>query len=729
MTGPIIPTDPTGFFAYGHVYGRFREMVEDVIGDLDPLPQEKDLTGTVVFRPVFQGSGAAGAVRVPDVPRSRVVVIREVVYQVKAGVLVDDENREGVWLAIEAGDQALYWDVGVSLRGSDGQQIFSRSYTLGPDVWEEAVDEWWVNLPDLIQSQPGTPTDTALKAAQLSAAYAAQYAEEAAAAAQVLVDNATVLTEALPALQGIEATAAEVAASRETITQAAVAVAITREALEEVYAESEAGAALPPRLSETELAARFASQADLEAKGGGTPPTPGFEALAAKVVFGGIGQHTVAVASDSTANDANDWVRLWAARMAGVFSAGTRSVYHGWNNTTSTWVDAVDKAGQWTPASDGVRLRDTFTTDRAEIVGSSPDVGPAWLGTVGGWLAEGGVAKITTTDANINRIASNVGTSEGTVKTRFRLNLTPGAASEQIRVYMGSIAAGYTGLWLGVGNTASGQPQFALYIATPSSRQVATVQVPDMTAYAGKGWVTIDLELIRAIQNVTLNITTPAGVTATTTATITEPESQYMAQPGYTHLVFVRNGAVLTNRIELDSVEFLGTPTPASGDLFEVWNGSIGGANTATFDAVKRATIWGGKHVDTLIIGFGHNNSAQTGEAFVAAVDDFVAAWMVEHPETKYVILTSQNPQFPPAANPTAHAARQYAARLLARRKGWDYIPVYEAFTAQPDKGKALTWPDGVHPSAAESAPYDRPGYGQPFWADVFMRCIMDRTS
>ena len=274
---PIIPTDSSGFFAYGHVYGRFREMVEDAVADIDPYPQEKNLVGTVGFRPVFNSPATGGAIRVPDSPRSRAVILREAFYTVKNGVLVDNEGREGVWLATAAGDQPIFWNVGVSLRGDDGTQVLSLSLTLGTDTWVAGETEVWVNLPDLAQTQPGTPTDVALKAAQLSAATAEAAAQEATTAAKVITDNAVALEQALPALQNLKATAQAVAVSQETITQAAAAVnkdrvtvELTRTqidtikaALEEVYNQSQAGMALPPRLTETALNATYVPQTEL----------------------------------------------------------------------------------------------------------------------------------------------------------------------------------------------------------------------------------------------------------------------------------------------------------------------------------------------------------------------------------------------------------------------------------------------------------------------------------
>ncbi len=66
------------------------------------------------------------------------------------------------------------------------------------------------------------------------------------------------------------------------------------------------------------------------------------------------------------------------------------------------------------------------------------------------------------------------------------------------------------------------------------------------------------------------------------------------------------------------------------------------------------------------------------------------------------VVISSQNPEFPAtdvdAARISRHLAIQSAIRGQARARGWGYVPVYEAFAAQADGGKALVQPDGIHP-------------------------------
>ena len=78
------------------------------------------------------------------------------------------------------------------------------------------------------------------------------------------------------------------------------------------------------------------------------------------------------------------------------------------------------------------------------------------------------------------------------------------------------------------------------------------------------------------------------------------------------------------------------------------------------------------------------------------------------------MLVVSQNPQFPPAAGVSTHRARQAAQRIWALDTGYDYVPVFEAFTAEPDGGQSLVSADGVHTTTA----------GSTFWADVVTAAI-----
>ena len=148
-----------------------------------------------------------------------------------------------------------------------------------------------------------------------------------------------------------------------------------------------------------------------------------------------------------------------------------------------------------------------------------------------------------------------------------------------------------------------------------------------------------------------------------------------------------------------DSVEITTAPQPAVGDSLDVWNGAIAGGRWATFNDTKLTEMFGGLHVDVLILSMGHNNGAQSGDDFVAETEAWVDLWMSKHPETQGIVWASQNPQFPPASAPAFHRDRQMAMRLAAKQNGWEYVAGYEVFSTQPDGGQSMVGPDGIHPT------------------------------
>ena len=139
------------------------------------------------------------------------------------------------------------------------------------------------------------------------------------------------------------------------------------------------------------------------------------------------------------------------------------------------------------------------------------------------------------------------------------------------------------------------------------------------------------------------------------------------------------------------------------------------------FDAAKRATMFGGKSIDVLIVSIGHNNGSQSASDFLKLAGDWISAYQGEHPETA-ILISSQNPEFSPAATKAAHAARQAAFRTWARDRGFDYLPAFEAFAARADGGQALVMSDGIHPTTPPSGLTG--DYGAVLWADTFTSTI-----
>ncbi|WP_206473640.1 SGNH/GDSL hydrolase family protein [Dietzia sp. KRD202] len=457
--------------------------------------------------------------------------------------------------------------------------------------------------------------------------------------------------------------------------------------------------------------------AALDSVGGGTPATPGFEALAAKVEFGGTGTDDIAALSDSSANDANDWLRIFYRKYIAWLESSVRCEYTAQTGGTSWAATVVDRAGTYTPPSDGVVLRDEMNRTVADLVGSTPDEGPAWQGTAGTWSADGSTAVASAGSA----LSVSAGQKSATIRVELDVVTSAPAAAQQHRIYVGSGGNMLnTGVWASINISTSGAPSFSLFRTIGSAVSLGTVNTAGIGLAGGSATPqSCDIELTVNIQNVTLTITGPGG-SATTTATISEAD--YGALGTFSGITTMS----ATPQLRVDRIIVSTAPTPAQGDRFSMWNASIGGANLSTFDASRRAALFDNKTIGTLILGVGHNAGTQTAAAFRAELDTFITTWKAEHPETTRIIITSQNPQKSPAANPALHKERQLAARLLARERGWDYIPAMEAFLAQPDGGASLVGADGIHPTAGNVSDLDG-DFGSVLWANTALRCVTDR--
>jgi lysophospholipase L1-like esterase len=176
----------------------------------------------------------------------------------------------------------------------------------------------------------------------------------------------------------------------------------------------------------------------------------------------------------------------------------------------------------------------------------------------------------------------------------------------------------------------------------------------------------------------------------------------------------------------VDSVTIATPFTPGAYTGLEVWNAAVGGT-TLTHQKDRLATMYpAGTAFDWLLVTGGHNNGTQEPATFITEVDAFVTAFKAAHPET-LIVVSSQNPQFAPATTVTAHARRQAALRDYAMAKGYEYLPVFEAFTNQPDGGASLVNPaDGVHPTVATTTDVTT-WCGNLLWAAVWLGAIKSR--
>lgn len=317
-------------------------------------------------------------------------------------------------------------------------------------------------------------------------------------------------------------------------------------------------------------------------------------------------------------------------------------------------------------------LRDTFTRTGA-INGSTADTGEAWDG-MAVWSANGSAA-VPSGSGGVGVDLEGITEARATVEiiTTIPASGTP----ETFRLGALTLNDGVTGLFLSVSITATGLASVTPYVRTP------TGGYRQFTQMTGHG-----------LPN---NSATPQSVDMVVSF---DPSTRMMTT--------VFGGLTVTNQItaaeasELGSFLELRSATAAAGSHFKV-------------DAVEADYAPAGTTpLDIMVIAHGHNYGTRRGPEYIDILEDFLAFMDQRRPST-IPLISSQNPQFAPSANPAAHADRLLAARLYAMEHGISYAPVFERFAMQDDEGRSWVRSDGVHPNVT--------GYGE--WANIVANLLV----
>jgi hypothetical protein len=212
--------------------------------------------------------------------------------------------------------------------------------------------------------------------------------------------------------------------------------------------------------------------------------------------------------------------------------------------------------------------------------------------------------------------------------------------------------------------------------------------------------VTVDLEILSAavtlkIDGITKMTGTLAGSDVTALATATRAGFQ---------------ATLLGTKFDDIQLETLQAP------VLTVYTGSMPGAAPSYF-TTGRVALMVPVRPDLLVFNLGHN-SDDKGEVFGPAYEALISSTRDLFPATATVaqpgvIVSSQNPRKTPATNPTWQFLRMAYVRSMCKRRGWDYLPVIEAFMAQPDP-YALVLDDGIHPTTSANG-------GSTLWRDVYV--------
>ncbi|WP_422757268.1 SGNH/GDSL hydrolase family protein [Paenarthrobacter sp. C1] len=430
-------------------------------------------------------------------------------------------------------------------------------------------------------------------------------------------------------------------------------------------------------------------------------------------------------------NDSNDPPRKFLLRI-GQITPATYGTYEKQFDATVQAYKAMEtiKAGSSIGGTGGVIMTDTFNRTASELVGSTSSGGQVWDGDSGGfWTADGSVAHSLNGPRNL---AVNALTPNATITGTVDLVTSASGFSPNMRFYVGSngktTATSTTHLFAQLAVSTTGVGNLSVYkrinnVLTQLGTTDFSTGIPGTSATPQKATVKVEL----AIQNLTVTLTPDGGTPKVYTSTITEAD---YAALGTWAMVSTANNTADAARLDSITIETPYTPPILSG--IEVWNGAVGGTNL-TYQKDRLELLYpAATKFDILFVTGGHNKGTATPASFITEVDGFVAAFKVAHPETK-IVISSQNPQKAPATTGVAHAARQSALRAYAMDKGYEYLPVFEAFTAQEDKGLSLIIDtDGIH------AKY--PGYpvanagltslawsGSVLWASVWLDAINAR--
>lgn len=299
-------------------------------------------------------------------------------------------------------------------------------------------------------------------------------------------------------------------------------------------------------------------------------------------------------------------------------------------------------------------LVDTFTRTGA-INGSTANTGERWVGSPL-WSADGAAA--------VPSGSGGVGVDlSGMTQARATVEMITSAptATETFRLGALTVNDGVNGLFLSVSITAAtGAVGVTPYVRTVGG---GYRQFPQMT---GHGIATNT----STPQNVDLSVSLD-GLTMTTTV----------------------GGLTVANTITQAEAGELGT-------YLELRSASAGaGAHFRVLDVEADYAPEGAEPLDVMIIAHGHNYGARLGSEYIGILENFLDFMAARRPST-LPLLSSQNPQFSPSANPSAHADRQIAVRRYAMAHGITYAAAFERFALQPDGGKSWVLTDGVHPNA-----------------------------
>lgn len=122
---------------FQHVTGAWKITDYDSRDDPDALPEQKNLKGKCTFSARFDVNDRAEAIHVPDPAGNYLLSVREMVFPIVHGRLIDREARDGVMLPAVAGGVPIIWTAVPTLQedpgnGITGAPVPANSITFAP---------------------------------------------------------------------------------------------------------------------------------------------------------------------------------------------------------------------------------------------------------------------------------------------------------------------------------------------------------------------------------------------------------------------------------------------------------------------------------------------------------------------------------------------------------------------------------------------------------------------
>lgn len=333
--------------------------------------------------------------------------------------------------------------------------------------------------------------------------------------------------------------------------------------------------------------------------------------------------------------------------------------------------------------TENVVMSDTFSRT-GPLIGSSADSGETWSGTVSSseWILDGSKLQLSVPSSGF---ASCSLTGSSAVRANVEHITVVPTNNVVFRVGLHTRANGVHGIYLTLTLNTAGAMTVRPYVRTVSGGFREFDLIPYTTAPDSDTPVSLNLGVSRSGQSVTFKV----GST-TRTDSITSTEATELG----------------------NSVEIYHSTLASDTPRFSVLDFQADYKSTVP----PSETIYGDP-LDVMILAHGHNYGTRKGPEFVGIVDDFIKFVKSRRPSTK-VLISSQNPQFAPSANPSSHANRLMYLRQYAYANSISYAPVFEHFNQQLDDGRSWVKEDGVHPTTPPTSTIT-PGTGSSEWGRI----------